>query len=369
MIDNYRLNNTKNEQLDNVKNYLAKVSNIMKQNILMFIKKIPSLEKSIYSNIEKYLDLNINTNNIHFYHTYIKNLLDVFPNIILKKNINYGAIPEHWDLSEIHKKDIEEILKRYYDKLMIFSEVPEMELVFKIIKNKCSVLQNLSYATFFNESIVISNLSSKNMLYSVFDEEYIKYFFTYVYYSIFNEIINITNDTQFNLELSGYNNDTYSSDELEVKLVNYIHDFLVIMNNHNNLLKNSYKKIKEKISFAKEKEKDLITDYLKNLTDEEREIENLFKNNKLEKWSKGLQKGLTKYIKENYDEERLELEKQAKKEFKLKQNNNVTEMNKEIYSMEFEEQEKIDQEIEDEEYNMNNIPDDDDYDDSDYDYE
>lgn len=44
---------------------------------------------------------------------------------------------------------------------------------------------------------------------------------------------------------------------------------------------------------AKEKEKDLITDFLKNLSDEEREIENILKNNKLEKWNKGIKRNNT----------------------------------------------------------------------------
>jgi len=62
------------------------------------------------------------------------------------------------------------------------------------------------------------------------------------------------------------------------------------------------------------------------------------------------------------------MEKQALKEYKLKKNNNVTEMNKEIYKIDEEELERREQEIEDEEYNMNNIPDDDDIDsDNEYD--
>ena len=68
-----------------------------------------------------------------------------------------------------------------------------------------------------------------------------------------------------------------------------------------------------------------------------REVENIFKNNKLESWSAGLQKGLTQYVAANYDEEREKMEKQALKEYKLKQNNNVTEMNKQIYQIDEEE--------------------------------
>ena len=83
-----------------------------------------------------------------------------------------------------------------------------------------------------------------------------------------------------------------------------------------------------------------------------------------------MQKGLTQYVKENYDEEREALDKQALKERKLQQNNNVTAMNKEIYDLDLDEQMHNDTAIDMEEYSMNNIPDDNDfnYDNADEDY-
>jgi hypothetical protein len=46
------------------------------------------------------------------------------------------------------------------------------------------------------------------------------------------------------------------------------------------------------------------------MTDEEREIESLFKNHKLEKWNVGMQKGMTQYVKDTYDSEREQMDKQ-----------------------------------------------------------
>ena len=74
--------------------------------------------------------------------------------------------------------------------------------------------------------------------------------------------------------------------------------------------------------------------------------------------NKGLQKGVTQYVKENYDDERMELKNKPLKK-KLGKIDNVTQMNKEIFIMDLEEKELRDLEIE-EEYNMKNIPDDDD---------
>lgn len=133
------------------------------------------------------------------------------------------------------------------------------------------------------------------------------------------------------------------------------------MNNHSTLISNTYKKIKEKISYSVEKEKNSITDHLKNLTDEEREVNNIFKTGKLESWGAGLQKGLTKYVKDNYDEERIKMENQAIKERKLNQTDNVTDMNREIYKLDLEDEERREADIEDEENDMGNIPDDDDF--------
>ena len=120
----------------------------------------------------------------------------------------------------------------------------------------------------------------------------------------------------------------------------------------------NYDKISEKINIAKENEKTTITDFLKSLSDEEREIQNIFKSNKLEKWSAGLQKGMTQYVKSTYDDELEQIEKQAIDK-KLNKNNQVTDMNRDIYQLDIEQQQQVDEDIEKEEYNMDNIPDDD----------
>jgi hypothetical protein len=99
----------------------------------------------------------------------------------------------------------------------------------------------------------------------------------------------------------------------------------------------SYDQIMEKVLRSKEKEKDIITDYLKEMTDEERQIENNFKKAKLGRWGKGLEKGLVQYVGETYDQEREEFEKQMLKEIKLGKLNVVTEMNKEIYDYDMDE--------------------------------
>ena len=366
LFDRFDINNTDEKELDGIKNYLAKTNNLMKNSLLDFVKKIPSMNKILRTNIEKFLNFEINVNDCQFYINYLENLVNIFPNIILNKQIEIKKIPSHWLLSDTHNKDIVNILENYYKKLNNLSIVPGLDIVFRFIKNKSNIFIKLIKYSKYIAPVRVSNSKEEIFIPSIFDKEFITYFYTYIFYSIFNELINITKDDEFILEIGV--EEHYKEEEINNVIINYIYEFLNIMNNHLDLTNNSYKKVKEKISYAKEKEKDLITQYLKDLTDEEREVENIFKNNKLESWSAGLKKGLTQYVASNYDDERDKMEKQALKEYKLKKNNNVTEMNKEIYKIDEEELERREQEIEDEEYNMNNIPDDDDIDsDNEYD--
>ena len=197
---------------------------------------------------------------------------------------------------------------------------------------------------------------------SIFDEQVVTMFYNFIFYKLINELVNISEDEEFLLEIQGSEINDYAKDQFLKNSVAYVLEYINIMSNHYNLVNNGYKKVKDKIVMAKEKEKDIITDFLKNLSDEEREIENILKNNKLEKWNKGMQKGLTQYVKENYDEEREALEKQAIKERKLQQNNNVTAMNRELYNLDNDEADASNEAIDKEEYSLSNVPDDDDFD-------
>jgi hypothetical protein len=99
------------------------------------------------------------------------------------------------------------------------------------------------------------------------------------------------------------------------------------------------------------------------LTKEERKIENLFKNHRLERWNKGLQKGLTQYVAKTYDEERDEREKIEIMERQINDRDMMGQAQTANIEIEMLEQEQRDHEgqmIEEDVYNMNDIPDDDD---------
>ena len=65
----------------------------------------------------------------------------------------------------------------------------------------------------------------------------------------------------------------------------------------------TYEEIEYENNKSKEREKNRITEKLKNLTEEERQVNNEFKQYKLGEWSTGLQKGLVEYDPEFYEKE------------------------------------------------------------------
>ena len=342
---------------------------LLKQNILQIISKQSSISKSDIAKFSQNLTIQIDVENIKFHQNYIINFLYVFPAIISNKNINYGAIPKHWKLSEMHVKDLFNIIQKYYNNLNNFNARPELLIAFKIIAKRCKILVELMRLFLYDKNLITSNAStsastnkSTVKINSIFDEQVVTMFYNFIFYKLINELVNISEDEEFLLEIQGSEINDYAKDQFLKNSVAYVLEYINIMSNHYNLVNNGYKKVKDKIVMAKEKEKDIITDFLKNLSDEEREIENILKNNKLEKWNKGMQKGLTQYVKENYDEEREALEKQALKERKLQQNNNVTAMNRELYNLDNDEADASNEAIDKEEYSLSNVPDDDDFD-------
>jgi len=363
LLDNYSVLATENLELRNFKNFLGKSNVLIKQNILQIISRQSIISKPDFLKFSQNLDIKIDVDNIKFYQSYIINFLHIFPAIIAKKNVNYAAIPKHWKLSDIHNKDIFNIIQKYYNNINNFNARPELVIALKIVSQRCNILVELMTAFLYDKSLLRNNTSSSTpKITSIFDNETVSMFYNYIFNNLINELVNISDDPEFILEMQSMEINDYSKDVFLKNCVSYVLEYINLMSNHNTLINSGYKKVKDKINMAKEKEKDIITDFLKNLTDEEREIENILKNNKLEKWNKGLQKGLTQYVKENYDEEREALEKQALKERKLQQNNNVTAMNRELYNLDNDENEARDEAIDKEEYSMSNIPDDDDFD-------
>ena len=131
---------------------------------------------------------------------------------------------------------------------------------------------------------------------------------------------------------------------LAEKIASLIVSFTNLICKDKSAINYNYKSLMDFVLRSKVKEKEVITDYLKNMTVEEREIENLLKGNKLEEWSVGQQKGFHTYQKQTYDAEREAEEKQKLKDLQLNKQGGVTEGNRFILGLDAEAGEAADAE-------------------------
>jgi hypothetical protein len=132
--------------------------------------------------------------------------------------------------------------------------------------------------------------------------------------------------------------------------------FFEIFDNQKDVIDISYEEILDRVFKLKEGEKDMVTDRLKNLTDEERDADTILKINKLGVWSKGLQKGLTTYVKETYDDERDFRDEMDKIEKKLRnKNRNIGDGDLDQMMDDYIEERDTGNDIEREEYDMTNM--------------
>ena len=125
------------------------------------------------------------------------------------------------------------------------------------------------------------------------------------------------------------------------------------MNNEKETIDTSYEEIQDRVFKLREREKDLVTDRLKRMTDEERNADTILKINKLGMYSKGMQKGLTMFDKDFYDDERDFRDEMTKAERNIrKKNPDANDENMDILLEDYMEQQGVDREIDDDAYDM-----------------
>ena len=390
-----------------IKNFLDAENSKLLDKINLFIKSNAGLSKSKFAtisscldNITKFLEIGDNTlinsedettfKTINFIKNILKNIITIFPNIILNK-INYqeNKIPKHWNLSRRHESDISEIINNYYKNLKTMYDDPELSDILTVIKSKSNNILKLSETTPFFASITVGSDTTA----SVFDTRLVLFLYKYYFLKTLEilidlskltqqfaapaEVVSVKEETPKEADEEVVESIQKDSDEAEVpvpevsaqtyiaqatiagarvekmqSVAKYIYVVMEIICTHKKNIDYNKDSIMDKILISKEREKKDITDYLKGLTDEEREVENIFKNQKLEKWSKGLQKGLTQYVQETYDEEREQAEQELIRDKKLASKTGVTDMNKNIYADEYDLEQQVSEEIEREEYSL-----------------
>jgi len=400
------------DEMRSLKNHLARTNETMRNEITDFIKK----NNSLTGKRAKYIDTLLkeifdwknkismeesstpisdsNTYNfINFIKMYIHNFFKTFPNIILN-NVDYDVtqIQDYWGLSNNHVKDIKKVIKDYYVRLRPFYSENVISTILTTIQVRCENLILLVDKTPYYSSIAYKGRKS----HSIFDKTTSDLIFEQYFLLLLNEYMNLT-DNESMLFYQKEGADVFSADEiftiedleekevkldvvnttfeqevtlqgnkkeLKTKVSNLLLTYLNIMNDHKDIVDRSYEDIMDKVFKISEREKDTFTDRLKAMTDEQRDADTILKINKLGVWSKGLQKGLTKYTKETYDDERDIMDKITAIERGVRKNRNVTDENIDQYMEDYLEQMDADANAENEAYDMSKMTED--YDDGNF---
>ena len=326
-------------------------------------------------------------NIIQFYKEFIHNIITVFPNIILNQ-VNYASIvlPSYMGLSNHHAKKIQTFVKTYYENFNTFygdSELLNILSFIQIFGKNIVTLSNLftSFTSINYDKVTINPIFNERTSLLMYNHLLLKALDFFVILSSKSKMVvkdvkkdyNIddlvtvdyvseketkddyleTNEEYDEIILSG------NQSSLQHKTAHLICVYTTYIDEGLELITMNYESIKNKVHKTREKEKDLMTDRLQKLSDEERNADTILKINKLGVWSKGLQKGLTKYVKENYDDEREfrdemeKLEKQLRNKNSNVGNNNITELMDDFID-ELDEGEDIERE----EYDMSHLTDD-----------
>jgi len=394
-----------------LQNYLATVNDLMLANLLDFIKKSGAVKESDVKFVKECLEtisdfyetgdnmiIDSQDETVFKMLNFIKNSLRCltreFPNIILHKVENASVvIPKHWGLSERHAGDIRDIINKHYVSLNEFYDDADIQA---ILQKYMRLTKDTELLAKLTEYYAPLQIGADKHIYSTMEKRMVTRLFKFYFYSTLSDLIGLKDDddvlinkraktmlttTASEAEDLGMSELTSSAEafaaqngdvtEIEIiqgerkditeKIAKLLIAFVNIICNDKKVVNYNYKSMMDRVLRSREKEKDDITSRLKNMTDEEREVETIFKNQQLERWSKGLQKGFVSYQKETYDEEREAMEQQMVLDARLNKNKDISEMNREMYRFDMVQEDNDAAAIQEEEMRIDYLGEDADY--------
>lgn len=379
---------------DDFYNYIDIVNKSLTKQLNVFLKDYGNTKKSVLKKIIEYVDtidtITTQPNTTDKYTYVIHNmkhtiylLSKLYPSIILNKSIRIEKedgiesdinldIPNHWRLSNLHKHDIKTFLIQTYSGISTFYTDTIKQNISIVLDESKILLDYIEKIPIFIDSeyyeIDETKLTVIDLTHKFFGMQNMSRFLKFVILCILTRYISLGDTNKLMLmekeeglitEVDIVEGNMEKSKGEIASFIIYLLEKLHIQKKHINY---NRQEILDLVFKVREREKDTKTRRLKELTDEERKVDNELKKAKLGAWNKGLQKGLYSYVAKNYDEERIEMEKEALLDAKMNKHL-VTNMNKEIYKIEILEHELTEMDEDKEAYDMSDIVDDDDYDD------
>ncbi|MFY7730488.1 MAG: hypothetical protein ACOVRN_13290 [Flavobacterium sp.] len=325
---------------------------------------------------------------MRFYKTFVNNFISIFPTIILNK-VNYDevCIPSYYGFSRSHTSKLSNSISSYYEKLVPFYGMDKLNNILYTIQQQGKSMMELAEITLCDSSI---QTNDGEMLRGFMDETTCKLLGLFYVLRILIAYIALTDrDDMCVVAIPRRVNrdmDLVSSDYAEERItrVNFIEDddepnrnvlvgnkrelrektaelliaFMAIFAREKDMIDVSYQEVQDRVFKLKEREKNMMTDKLKGMSDELREADTMLKITKQGTYSKGLEKGLTSYDKEFYDRnDERELREEMEKVERLvrKRNRDATDENIDILVDEYLEQRQVEADIDAEAYDMGHL--------------
>jgi len=365
VLTKYRPNTmtqTDNEEIGSLKNYLIYSNGKMTESIYNFfneyrgsidLRRIEDAKVFIHEFAvwEDDTDEKMATM-VRFTKNVIQNLSVIFPTMIRENKQIFKTVPNHWDLSLFHRGDVDKFIEIYYVPLLKFMGDNSInELLFQTSESLKVLIKFINYIPVINslkkEGIDDNGNTKEYTFYSVFDKDTIyllfKYFLNSVLYEylqksndpdvVKTDSINIRNKKRDNNKKNGDSTEETKGADVEIfgmvgevteneferlneiqlkvgelenikkKTVELLVSFLLIEKETKTAINKSYKTVNDRVIRTRLDEKKTITDYFKDMLDDERKLEYTLKKMKMGRWNLGMQKGVFEYDKGIYDKE------------------------------------------------------------------
>ena len=300
----------------------------------------------------------------------IYNLMCVFPSIIVNEcSYENKKCPIHWKLDPGHDLDVQKNIKKEFEEFKKYFGDIELKCFLKNITNYSNILLDFSktipvFMGIDEQDTILNGTIYKNLMFNLFLCG-IKFYILMAGEKSRFEPDEQEEDDEDNLYISTIERQEQYEGIMGnrfKKVGNVLKTFLsVFFVNKDKILNYSNDSIKYKILKAKEKEKEKIKNRLKNLSIEEREVENYLKNNRLGEWNVGQTKSLFQYQQDRYQKEMEDIMSDLKSEMEVGMIDEVTEMRREIFGERMDEASDVYRQMSDaQEFDLSELWDDDD---------
>lgn len=334
----YQLYENDTDEMKTLKNSLEIENDKLSEDLIKFLKSNKATNsKKILTSTEIFIrnlrftkwEFNMtsrnNTNNISNdklfnYNKYISNFIELFsitlPEVIINKKKHTMIVHKYWKLSASHQRMAIDSVEQYYSSLNKFYNDLSLAHLLSYISSDsaCGRIVKLSKLT-----PSMANIAKDVILKHSIDEEISSLLYEYYLLCVFKTYISLS-DVEYNYvdrfgnsQVSDILTNRKNVAELFIAYIGFMIDSKYKVNV-------SYESVFDDVFKNREFEKNLVTDRLANMTQEERDIDTTLKGLKLGMYSIGQSKALRFYDQDQFEEDKKlneaieKLEKKSKKQ-------------------------------------------------------